>query len=413
MENPFLFFVGIDWGTENHQVCVVDRDGTTIAERQVAHSGTGLQQFLTWLQQQIPVAAERVAIAIEMPAGAIIETLVEHNYRAFSLNPKQLDRFRDRHTVAGAKDDSRDAFVLADSLRTDQPCFHPIYLDDPEIIRIRTLSRLEDSLVQDWSRLTSQLREQIHRYFPQLLQLSPAADEAWIWDVLEAAPLPILASQLKHQQVQKILSQRRIRRFSAEEVLQQLRTLPLPVAPGTAEAASEACLLLIVRLRLLLQQKKEVERRIQKQLTQFCAEEERMEHRDVQLILSIPGIGRVITATMLAEASQPLAQRDYHALRAYCGAAPVTHQSGKRKRQVLMRYSCNQRLRNAFYHWARISVQQDSRSRAHYHRLRSQGHSHGRALRGVLDRLLVMLISILRHQTKFDPAIRKSIPVAI
>jgi transposase len=413
VENPFLFFVGIDWATENHQVCVVDRDGKIIAERQVAHSGTGLQQFLTWLQQQIPVPAERVAVAIEMPAGAIIETLVEHNYRAFSLNPKQLDRFRDRHTVAGAKDDSRDAFVLADSLRTDQPCFHPIYLDDPEIIRIRTLSRFEDSLVQDWSRLTSQLREQIHRYFPQLLQFSPAADEAWIWDVLEAAPLPVLASQLKPQQVQKILSHRRIRRFSAEEVLQQLRTPPLPVAPGTAEAASEACLLLIVRLRLLMQQKKEVERRIQEQLTRFCAEEERREHRDVQLILSIPGIGRVITATMLAEASQPLAQRDYHALRAYCGAAPVTHQSGKRKRQVIMRYSCNQRLRNAFYHWARISVQQDSRSRAHYHRLRSRGHSHGRALRGVLDRLLVMLISILRHQTEFDPALRQSIPVAI
>lgn len=412
MENPFLFFVGIDWATENHQVCVVDRDGKIIAERQVTHSGTGLQQFLTWLEQQIPVPAERVAVAIEMPAGAIIETLVEHNYRAFSLNPKQLDRFRDRHTVAGAKDDSRDAFVLADSLRTDQPCFHPVYLDDPEIIRIRTLSRFEDSLVQDWSRLTSQLREHIHRYFPQLLQLSPAADEAWIWDVLEAAPLPVLASQLKLQQMQKILSHRRIRRLSAEEVLQQLRTPPLPVAPGTAEAASEACLFLIVRLRLLMQQKKEVERRIQEQLTRFCAEEERMEHRDVQLILSIPGIGRVITATMLAEASQPLAQRDYHALRAYCGAAPVTHQSGKRKRQVIMRYSCNQRLRNAFYHWARISVQQDSRSRAHYHRLRSQGQTHGRALRGVLDRLLVMLISILRHQTKFDPALRKSIPVA-
>lgn len=413
MEGSFLFFIGIDWATENHQVCVVDQNGKIIAERPVAHSGSGLQQFLTWLQQQVPVSPERVAIAIEMPSGAIIETLVEHNYRAFSLNPKQLDRFRDRHTVAGAKDDSRDAFVLADSLRTDQHCFHAIYLDDPEIIRIRTLSRFEDSLVQDWSRLTSQLREQFHRYFPQLLQLSPAADEAWIWDVLEAAPLPAMASQLKHQQVQKILSRRRIRRFSADEVLQQLRTPPLPVAPGTAEAASEACLLLIARLRLLLQQRKEVERRIEEQLARFCADEERAEHRDVQLILSIPGIGRVITATMLAEASQPLAQRDYHALRAYGGAAPVTHQSGKRKRQVIMRYSCNQRLRNAFYHWARISVQQDSRSRAHYHRLRTKGHSHGRALRGVLDRLLDMLISMLRHQTKFDPALRKSIAVAV
>ena len=109
----------------------MDREGNKIAERPVTHSGAGLQQFLVWLGEVVPVPPEQVAVALEMPAGAIIETLVEHNYRAFSLNPKQLDRFRDRHTVAGAKDDSRDAFVLADSLRTDQHCFHPVHLDDP------------------------------------------------------------------------------------------------------------------------------------------------------------------------------------------------------------------------------------------------------------------------------------------
>lgn len=411
MEDQFLFFVGIDWATENHQVCVVDREGKKIAERSVTHSGAGVQQFLLWLREVIAAPAEQVAVAIEMPAGAIIEALVEHNYRGFSINPKQLDRFRDRHTVAGAKDDSRDAFVLADSLRTDQHCFRRIRLDDPQIIRLRTLSRFADTLGQDWSRLTNQLREQIHRYFPQLLQLSSAADEPWIWDVLEAAPLPALASQLQRQKIEKILSQRRIRRLSADQVLEQLCSQPLPVAPGTAEAASEACLLMIARLRLLLEQKKEVERRIQEQLTHLSADTEIPEHRDVQLILSIPGIGCVIGATMLAEASEALAQRDYHALRAHGGAAPVTHQSGKRK-VILMRYACNQRLRNAFFHWARLSLQLDDRSRTHYHRLRSHGHSHGRALRGVLDRLLSMLVSMLEHQTPYDSDRRNRKPAA-
>lgn len=181
MQASFLLFVGIDWATENHQVCVLDREGEPVAERQVRHSGSGIQEFISWLDQHTGVPAEQVAVAIEMPSGAIIETLVEHNYQAFSLNPKQLDRFRDRHTVAGAKDDRRDAFVLADSLRTDLHCFHRIRLDDPKIIRILTLSRLEDSLLQDWFRLTNQLREHLHRYFPQILELSPAADEVWVW----------------------------------------------------------------------------------------------------------------------------------------------------------------------------------------------------------------------------------------
>jgi transposase len=405
MQNPFHIFVGVDWGTENHCVCVLDREGNKIAERRVPHSGSGLQQLLIWLKQQTGVPAEQVAVAIEMPTGAIVEMLVEHNYPAFAINPKQLDRFRDRYSVAGAKDDSRDAFVLADSLRTDLHCFHSIQLKDPQIIRIRTLSRLHHDLQQDWSRLTNQLLQQIHRYYPQMLELSPAADDSWMWDLLECAPLPAQIGRLTLARVEKILARHRIRRFSAEQVLEQLRTVPLPVAAGTAEAASEAGLLLIARLRLLDAQTKDVNRRIAELLLQLQTDPERPEHRDVQLLCSVVGVGQVVAATMLAEAYQPLIQRDYHALRSYAGAAPVTWQSGKKK-QVIMRYGCNQPLRQALYHWARVSLQKDARSRAHYHRLRQNGHSHGRALRGVADRLLAMLISMLKHQTLYDPARR-------
>ena len=64
---------------------------------------------------------DRVAIVAETPRGLVVESILERGYSIFSVNPKQLDRFRDRHTIAGAKDDRRDAFVLADSLRTDLP----------------------------------------------------------------------------------------------------------------------------------------------------------------------------------------------------------------------------------------------------------------------------------------------------
>ena len=71
-----------------------------------------------------------------------------------------------------------------------------------------------------------------------------------------------------------------------------------------------------------------------------------------------------------------------------------------------MRYGCNLRFRNALYHWARVSLQHDGRSRTHYHRLREKGHSHGRSLRGVADRLLAMLVSMLRSGSEYDPARR-------
>jgi len=402
MVSAFRFFVGVDWGTVNHRVCVLDGEGNKIAEREVSHCGSALQELLVWLRRQTGASPEQVAVAIEMPAGAVVEMLVERQYPAFAINPKQLDRFRDRYSVAGAKDDSRDAFVLADSLRTDRHCFHPVQLKDPQIIRLRTLSRLHHDLQQDWSRLSNQLREQLHRYFPQMLQLSAAADDSWMWDLLALVPRPVLLRRARLHTISKILLRHRIRRFTAEQVLQLLQTEPLPTAPGTAEAASEASLLLIARLRMLQQQIREVDRRIADILLELQTQEQTSQHRDVQLLCSVAGVGQVVAATMLAEALQPLRDRDYHALRSYAGAAPVTRQSGKKK-QVLMRYGCNQLLRNALYHWARVSLQKDPRSRAHYHRLRQKGHSHGRALRGVVDRLLAMLISILRHQMPYDP----------
>src|ERR1019366_3941055 len=105
---------------------------------------------------------------------------------------------------------------------------------------------------------------------------------------------------------------------------------------------------------------------------------------------------------MLSEASQAIAERDYHALRCYSGTAPVTRQSGKKK-SVLMRRGCNERLRNALYHWARTSVVWDAKSKKSYAGMRARGHSHGRALRGMADRWLKVLISMLRHGTLYDP----------
>ncbi|GAC1660052.1 MAG: hypothetical protein NVS9B15_24190 [Acidobacteriaceae bacterium] len=150
--------------------------------------------------------------------------------------------------------------------------------------------------------------------------------------------------------------------------------------------------------------------RIDRILDELCTSTEETEKppSDVELLLSLPGVGRLVTATLLAEAASLLAERDYQGLRAYAGVAPVTRQSGK-KASVLMRYGCNLRLRNALYHWSRVSMQHDPRSREHYHRLRNKGHSHGRALRGLADRLLALLCAMLKSQTRYDPSRRKCI----
>jgi hypothetical protein len=219
----FKYCLGIDWASDKYDICAVDQNGKECGRKQVEHSGDGIRQCIDWMLRLTEGDASAVAAAIEVPHGAMVESLIENNVAVFAINPKQLDRFRDRHTVAGAKDDDLDAFVLADSLRTDQSCFHRVELDEPAILRLRELSRMAQDLQTDSNRLSNQLWEQLRRYYPQMLKLSPGADEVWLWDLLELAPLPEIAAKLKLGKVKAILKGNRIRRITAEAVLEQLR----------------------------------------------------------------------------------------------------------------------------------------------------------------------------------------------
>ena len=110
----------------------------------------------------------------------------------------------------------------------------------------------------------------------------------------------------------------------------------------------------------------------------------------------------MVSVAMLTQATEPLATRDYDRLRAHLGTAPITKASGK-QRLVQMRTACAARLRDAAYHWGRVSIQKDASAAAYYRRLRARGQTHGRALRSVVDRWLRILVAMLRHRTLYDP----------
>src|SRR5258706_8793458 len=355
----YAFWVGVDWASAEHQVCALHAERAVILEHGYAHSGEGLAALAADLGKRSQGAQERIAVAIEAPRGPVVEGLLERGFHVHAINPKQLDRFRDRFSMVGAKDDRRDARVLAHSLSTDRGCFRRLELDSPTVIQLRELSRIDEELGQERNRLTNRLREQLHRYYPQLLELCPAADEAWLWALWELAPTPARGAKQRVDRVRRLLREGRIRRLSAEAVCATLRQPALVIAPGAAEAAIAHIALLLPRLRLVVAEREQCATRIEQLLAALEAEPgQHDEHRDVQILRSLPGVGRAVAATMLAEASQALAARDYHALRAISGAAPITRQSGKSAR-VLMRRGCNGRMRNAVYHWARVCMMMD------------------------------------------------------
>lgn len=405
MRSGAHWYVGIDWAADAHEVCLLDRDGRVVKDKwRVEHSAAALHAFIDALMTQAHGDPAAVAIGIEAPRGALVELLVERRFAVYAINPKQVDRFRDRFSPAGAKDDSRDALVIADSLRTDARAFRHVRLDHPLVVQIREWSRLDEDLGVEFVRLSNQLRELVYRVSPALLTLCPAADEAWLWALLREAPTPVEQRRLTRARLNHLLRDHRIRRIAAADLHATLTQAALYTAPGVAEAVAAHMQLLIPRLDLVAAQRREAERQLERLLDLLEAEGasgDQGEHPDVAIVRSFPGIGTRLAARMLAEASQLLADRAYHALRAVMGVAPVTRQSGRR-RGVSMRRACNHRLRQTAYHWARISAQCDPLTNAYYTAVRQRGHSHPRALRSVADRLLRILMKLLERGQLFD-----------
>ncbi|MBM3961012.1 MAG: IS110 family transposase [Planctomycetes bacterium] len=403
MDSNYQHFVGIDWATVEHEVHAMNAEGKRVSACSFKHSGDGLADLCTWLHKLGDPAT--IAVAIEVPHGAVVETLLDRGFVVFSINPKQLDRFRDRFTVAGAKDDRRDAMVLADSLRTDGHLFRRLAAQPAKIIELREWSRMHDELQGDRNAIVNQMRAQLARYFPAFLVVAGDPGEDWATRLLELVPNHAAALATKPARVTKLLKEHRIRRIDAEEVLKHLRSTPVFSAPGTATAAIAHLELLGERVRLVNKQLRACKAKLESSLGDLAKESpegQRNEQRDVTIIQTMPGIGVIVAATLLGEAAGPLRERDYPALRALAGVAPVTRRSGK-KLVVVMRTACHPRVRNALYHWSRVAVQNDPVAKARYAALRARGKSHGQSLRAVADRLLGVLCAMLRDQTEYRP----------
>ncbi|WP_316202879.1 MULTISPECIES: IS110 family transposase [unclassified Bradyrhizobium] len=406
MTEDIAAYVGVDWASATHYVYALDAQGAKLGHRSFQHSGEGLAELADWIRTTTGAEPGRVAVGIEVPHGPVVESLMESGFLVHALNPKQLDRFRDRFTMAGAKDDRLDALVLADSLRTDRRFYRFLEPVHPTIIQLREWSRMAEDLSAERNRLANRFRHQLWRYFPQMLDLAEDWSQQWIVELWDLISTPAKAQTVRASTVAKRLKQSRVKKWTADTLLDHLRGKPITVADGVTEACVAHCELILQRLRLVMQQMKVA----LKQLERLCSAVAELPptigvvpnaQADPEILRSMPGVGTIVLAALLSEAHDAVARRDAHALRGLSGVAPVTRRSGKQT-LVVMRQSCPHRLRTAVYHWARVAVLHDFQTRNRYAALRKRGHSHARALRSIGSRLIGVACAMLRTGELFD-----------
>jgi transposase len=390
--------MGIDWGEEHHDVCLVDADGKTVARKRVPDGLAGITQIHELVAKHA-AEGEPVWVGIEVDHGLLVQALLAAGYEVYAINPLAVSRYRDRHAVARTKSDAGDAKVLADLVRTDRHLHRQVRGDSELASAIRILARAHQEAVRSRRRHANQLRSQLREFYPALLEAFESVAEPEAAEVLLVAPTPELGRRLSRNKIAGAL-RRGGRKLHIEErtaVIQECLRRPQLEQPALiTQAFAKTTSSLARRLRQLNQEMATLEAQL--------AELFEM-HPDAEIYRSLPGLGLVLGARVLGESGDdPTRYANARARRSYSGNAPRTVASGKSLR-VTIRQARNDRLADAYYQAAFASLTKSPQANAYYRRLRAAGKSHSHALRALANKLAGVLDGCLRRGQKFSAAV--------
>jgi len=387
------YFVGLDWATREHAVCVVDTQGTIVTRFTMEHSAAGMAELAVRLCKLAPAA--ELQVAIERPTGLIVDTLVEAGFAVVPIHPNAVKATRPRYSAAQGKTDLGDAYLLADVLRTDGHRFRVLTPLSDETKALRALVRVRDDLVGQRVALANQLRCLLEQFWPGAVAIFADVDTPIALDFLERYPTPSSAAALGEKRMAGFMARHAYSgRRCAAELLARLRAAPVGASGDLeAEGKGECVRALVAVLRPLVAQLQ----------TLTAAIEHAVEaHPDGHIVTSLFKTGRVCAAQILAELGDDRARfATAEHFAAEAGVAPITRESGKH-RAVGFRWACNKRLRSALTCLADSSRKTSPWAAGLYQRARARGCDHPHACRIVARAWCRVLWSCWQKRVPYD-----------
>jgi transposase len=394
-----VLFVGDDWAEAHHDVEVMDVTGRRLVKARLPEGVAGMARLHAMIGEALGEDAEaaQVLVGIETERGPWVAALVAAGYTVFAINPLQVARYRQRHSVSGAKSDAADAHTLADMVRTDSHQLRPVAADTPQAEAVKVVTRAHKTLIWERTRHTQRLRHALREYFPAALEAFEDLDAPDALELLAKAPDPASAAKLTITQISAALTRARRRNVAekAARIQAALRgeQLGQPEVLTTAYAATTRAAIAV--LKTLDEQVKVLQGQVDAHFGR---------HPDAEIISSQPGLGPVLGARVLAEfGDDPHRYTDARARKNYAGTSPITRASGKKK-VVIARYVHNDRLIDALMAQAFSALNASPGARAYYDQLKARGTEHNAALRQLANRLVGILHGCLKTRTCYDEA---------
>jgi transposase len=388
-------FVGIDWASERHAVCVLDDAGAKATAFVIAHTADGFDQLVARLRRYGEPAG--LPVAIERPDGRLVDRLLEAGHPVVPVQPNAIKAWRDAEVLSGAKHDPSDAALIAEYLRLRSHRLRVLQPFSAETRALRAVVRTRDDLVDQRTAATNQLGACLEGFWPGAKAIFADLASPIALDFLARYPTPESATGLGERRMAGFLTKHGYcGRRTPAELLTRLRAAP-PGLCGSVEveARRDAVLAMVRVLRALVAAIKDLDRAVVAHLG---------EHPDADIFTSLPRSGQINAAQVLAEWGDGReAYADAEAVACLAGAAPVTKQSGKHT-TVGFRWACNKRLRQAICTFADNSRHGSPWAAKVYAEALARGHDHPHAVR-VLARAWIRVIwRCWTDQVPYDPA---------
>ena len=378
---------GIDWARDDHAVSIVDDRGREIVRSTVEHNAAGLRELLVVLER-----AGVAEVAIERPDGPVVDTLLDAGITVVVISPNQVKNLRGRYGSAGNKDDRFDAFVLADTLRTDRARLAPLLPDTPATITLRQTSRARKDLVAHRVAVANQLRAHLQIVFPGAVGLFAALDSPISLAFLTRFDCQDRADWLSINRLAAWLASVGYSGRTDPAVLHRRLTSAPRGTAGTDHTATTAAFVAV--LSALTAQIKALDD-IAQQLAR---------HADSQIFTSLPRSGTVRAARLLSEIGDCRARFPTpESLACLAGVAPSTRQSGKVK-HVGFRWAADKQLRDAVTDFADDSRRANPWAADIYNRAIARGHDHPHAVRILARAWLYVIWHCWQDEVAYDPA---------
>jgi transposase len=381
---------GVDWARDDHAVAVVDADGQVVERFTVTHTGAGICDLIRRLAK-----LSSHEVAIERPDGPVVDALLEAGLTVVVISPNQLKHLRSRYGSAGNKDDRFDAFVLADTLRTDRARLHPLVPDSPATVALRATCRARKDLVAHRIALANQLRAHLRRAFPGAVGLFADIDSPISLRFLARFDCQERADWLSPKRLAAWLaSVGYCGRVDAATLHARLAAAPRGATGADGAAEAHVTRALLAALSTLVEQIKALSEQIEEQLAL---------HADATIFTSLPRAGTVRAARLLAEIGDCRARFPTpESLACLAGVAPSTRQSGKH-RAVSFRWAADKQLRDAVCDFAADSVRANPWAADLYGRAIARRHDHPHAVRILARAWLFVIWHCWQNGTSYDP----------